>query len=67
MARIVYAQDTNLIVWIDRAHASAPVMFQYVAFDDAPVQATPYQTADMPEDDQAAASMVNDYAESLAG
>lgn len=60
--RIIYEQDNNLVVYINRRQASAPVTFEYLAFDDAPMQATPYQTADMPMDDQAAASMVNEYA-----
>ena len=67
MDRIVYAQDSNLIVYINREQASAPVRFEYLAFDDAPMQATPYQTADMPTDDQEAAAMVNTYAENVAG
>lgn len=67
MARIVYAQDSNLVVYINREQSSAPVTFEYLAFDDAPMQSTPYQTADMPMDDQAAAAMVSEYAENMAG
>ena len=64
---ITYANDPLLVVFIDRTSVSAPVTFQYLAFDDAPVQATPYQTADMPADDQAAAEMVSQYADSICG
>ena len=67
MSRITFAADRHLIVNIDRSNASAPVTFEYIAFDDAPVQSTPYQTADMPADDQEAAAMVNAYAENIAG
>jgi hypothetical protein len=67
MSRITFDQDRFLVVNIDRSNPAAPVTFQYLAFDDAPVQATPYQTADMPEDDQAAARKISLYADSLAG
>jgi hypothetical protein len=67
ITRIVYAQDTNLVVYINRKQASAPVTFEYLAFDDAPMQSTPYQTANMPSDDQQAAAMVSEYADNMAG
>jgi hypothetical protein len=67
MAGIVYEKDKYLLVHIDRSSRTAPVTFQYTAFDDAPVQSTPFQTADMPGDDQEAAAKVDRYAESVAG
>jgi hypothetical protein len=67
MDHIVYNQDKNLVVSIDRDDPAAPVTFMYTAFDDAHRQSTPFQTADMPDDDQAAAAMVNEYAANIAG
>lgn len=54
---IVCDADPLLTVYIDRASPAARV---YYAYGDNPTdQPTPYQTADLPMDDQAAAAMVN--------
>ena len=55
---IVCVQDDLLVVFIDRDDATAQVTYQY---DDRDEQPTPFRTADMPMDDQAAAAMVNDW------
>ena len=55
---ITYASDPLLVVHIDRSRATAPVTYTY---DDREDQPTPYQTADMPMDDQRAAEMINTW------
>lgn len=67
VSTIVYEKDPYLLVHIDRDEKTAPVWFQYTVFDDAPFQQTPFRTAEMPDDDQTAADVVNTYAESMAG
>ena len=56
--KIICAADPLLAVYIDRENPAALVVYEY---DDRGEQPTQYQTADMPMDDQAAASMVNDW------
>lgn len=55
---ITYRADELLTVYVDREHATARVTYNY---DDRGEQSTPFQTADLPADDQAAAEMVNDW------
>jgi len=56
--------DPELIVHIDRDEPAAAVRFSYErnAIEHSP---TPFQTVDMPWDDQAAAAKVNDWLDSL--
>lgn len=62
---IALDDDPCMHVFIDRNNPAAPVRFCYDnGWDDEPImQSTPYQTADMPMDDQAAARMIFDYVE----
>jgi hypothetical protein len=57
-SEITCKADPLLVVHIDRSRATAPVTYTY---DDCEKQSTPYQTADMPIDDQRAAQMVNEW------
>ncbi len=50
--------DPYLVVFVNWEQATAPVGYEY---DEGPRQWTPYQTADLPGTDQAAAKMVNDW------
>ncbi len=58
---IISAEDELLVVFIDRADPKAQVFYAYDG--QAADQSTPYRTADMPMDDQAAARMVNAWIE----
>lgn len=59
---ITYTADPALKVIIDRADPRARVWFTY---GDGDEQGTPFETADMPMDDQQAAAKVIDYVESM--
>ena len=71
--RIVYKGDPNIVVYIDREQASAPVQWENLAFkerdseEEWPLQPTPFQTADMPWNDQLAAAMVDQWIEMQGG
>ena len=64
---IVCATDPQLTVYIDRERATAQVFYRYGWSDgsdsDPEIQSAPYQTADMPMDDQRAASMIKNWLE----
>jgi len=62
---ITCADDPLLTVLIDYADPAAPVLFRYDSHDDETTQTTMYQTADMPRDRQAAATLVNEYVETM--
>jgi hypothetical protein len=57
-ASITFEGDPALLVQIDRAHLSALVRFQY---GNDGWRATPFQTADMPPEDQEAAALISDW------
>lgn len=57
---IVCDDDTELVVHIRRNQSTAPVWYTYAGDDGG----APFQTADMPMDDQRAARMVNEWLES---
>jgi hypothetical protein len=59
MKEIVFKRDPDLRVYIDRGDPGATVLYSYGDWDLN--QPTPYQTADMPLDDQEAAEMINSY------
>jgi hypothetical protein len=57
---IVYDADPLLTVYIDRSQPTAGVRYVYDdQYDGGTERPTPYQTADMPMNDQKAAEMVN--------
>jgi hypothetical protein len=61
---IICATDPLLQVYIYRSSARAAVWY---AYDGGPEQSTPYQTADMPADDQQAADQVLDWIQQSYG
>jgi hypothetical protein len=67
--RIVYEKDPNLVVYINWQDKASQVFFSYDRQDgEKPeCQNTPYQSADMPFDEQEAADMIDDYCNSLDG
>jgi hypothetical protein len=56
--KITCNADPLLTVYIDRNNSASTVYYRYSDGDEQPA---PYQTADMPGDDQRAAQMVNDW------
>jgi hypothetical protein len=56
---IVCEDDAEMVVHIRRVQAGAPVWYTYAGEDGS----TPFQTADMPMGDQAAAKKVNEWLE----
>ena len=62
MNTITCTSDDLLTVYIDRDDPTATVTYCY---DDGEVQNTPFQTADMPMDDEIAAEWVNDWIETI--
>lgn len=58
--------DAELTVHIDRSHPEANVRYSYTA-NESDHEGTPFQTADMPWNDQEAARMVNDWLATCAG
>lgn len=67
--RIVCAADPALTVFVDRVNKASQVWAEYDRRDgDAPAQiSTPFQAADMPMDDQAAAAKVSDWLDCQQG
>lgn len=63
---ITYDADPMLTVHIDRSQASAPVRYSYEA-NESDHEATPFQSADMPWNDQEAAKKVGEWLATVAG
>lgn len=59
--RIIYAPDPLLIVLIDSDSMGTGTVFY--DYDDRGEKHTPFQTADMPMDEQKAAAKVNEWLE----